>query len=300
MLTCTATRSTASGVGFNQVTIGRVSNSTAHNLTYGVGFTFWDSSMIVVEGCHSYLNGGNGFLTEKAQDVLFVDCIAGGITSDHSETAGKTNPIATGGTQVTLGNAQDTAGGAGVNAGFKIDTGTRITIRGGVSAYNGTAAYAASGVFVIGTTTEVVIDGCRIYANTYGVKFDNGDGAAAITRAKATHIKQMKLVGPNKNPGGAGTDQAISYNSGVQNYTQGQINGFLEPAIAASTVAVANPFPCDCLVRVIAGTVTAITVTPGGPSPSAAWTTGATAGRSLFHTAVPSRSPIRSRRRGIG
>lgn len=53
--------------------------------------------------------------------------------------------------------------------------------------------------------------------------------------------------------------------------TYGQIDGLgkqVAPAVAGSTVAVANPFPFACLVRVVGGTVTVIAA--GGATQAAA------------------------------
>lgn len=262
---------TASGIGSSFCSVGRIENCATYNLGFGVGNSHYRSTSVQVVNCHSYSNGGNGFLTEGSRDVSFIGCMAGGIGYDAALSTLDVGPIDA---DEKFGNGQDTTASAGTAAGFGIFDGTRISIIGGHACYTGTDAFAGCGIRIYGTASEILVDGCRVFGNTIGVQFANGDGTAAVTRAKATHFTKPWLVGPNKAPGGGGSNREFVNNTGDMSVTSGTINGFLCPAVPATTVAADNRFAFDCWVKIIGGTWTEVTVTPGGPAPSAAVTFG--------------------------
>jgi hypothetical protein len=209
-------------------------------------------------------------------DITLTGTAAGqAITGTSSLTAGIFRIIP----HVILGNAQDALNNYA--HGFAVDTGNRVTIRGGMSAYNGNMANTLSGAGIASvgtllTTTLNVVDGTRVFGNRRGMDFTFGDGATgANARSRVWRIRDLELIGPNKGQTDALAQSELMYAAGALSVTSGLMNAFLFPAVAASTVAVQNPFPFDVSVNVVGGTVTGVSVTPGGPAPSAAIAYGA-------------------------
>ena len=269
---------TASGIGSNFSTVGRIEDCVVHSMTHGVGITHYDSSNVITVNCHSYLNGGNGFLTEYSQDILFDSCMAGGMATDYDRSPRQNKVAIYSSTTFAgslLGNGQN-ANNVGA-AGFNITSGTRITVRGGMSAYNGVnVTQAACGFKIIGKCSDLLIDGVRIFGNRHGVDFTGGDGAPAVnSRMRTTRISPATLLGPNKHTDGSQPNSEIFTSSGSMTVSRGLINGFLVPAVPASGVIVLNNFPFDVLVNISAGTVTDVAITPGGPAPGAPASLGA-------------------------
>jgi hypothetical protein len=266
---------TASGIGSNYSTVGRVEDCSVHGMTHGVGITHYDSANVVTVNCHSYLNGGNGFLTEFSQDILFEACMAGGEASDSDRTRNKLAVYSSRTPEeARMGNGRRKAYRG--PAGFNITSGTRVTIRGGMSAYNGPEAeQAGCGVKVIGTCSDLLIDGVRIFGNRHGVDFTGGDGAEAVNaRMRAARITPATILGPNKAADGSQPNSEVMTSKGSITASRGAINGYLLPAVPESGVAVANNFPFDVLVSLQGGAITDVAVTPGGPAPAAAASLG--------------------------
>ena len=147
--------------------------------------------------------------------------------------------------QSLLGNGQNAANiGA---AGFNVTSGTRVTIRGGMSAYNGVnAAQGACGIKIIGKCSDLLIDGVRIFGNRHGVDFTAGDGASAVNaRMRTTRITPATLLGPNKHTDSSQPNSEDFMSMGSITASRGLINPYLLPAMPASGVVVPNNFPFD-------------------------------------------------------
>jgi hypothetical protein len=367
---------TASGLGSNFSTTGRFIGCMSHHLMFGVGNTHYDSADVLVSNCHSYMNGGNGFLTEFSHDINFDNCLSGGQSSNDDRSANKVaiyssdadawslriNGVPTGTFTITVSgqtttaltpgtvtaasmqaairalsnvggsNAVVTAGrptgqytthstfditlsgaaagllvsatasavpatwhgdvrvnphyslGNGQNPasaghGLAIDTGNRITWSGDIINNGGVQGVGTSnGLVVYGTllaTTVINVTRGRIFGNYNGVNVAFGDGAAAANaRARVIRISPSVIIGPNKGPLGAGANQEFTNAGGSLTVSRGKINAFMQPAVPATTVYCANPFPWDMFVYIIGGTVTAVSITPGGPVPGVATTVG--------------------------
>lgn len=230
-LDCTAlgdAGSTASGFSANNATAVRYHGCDAYGMTEGMGFTHHECEIVSYLGCHAYLNGDNGFNSEESQGVSYTACHAGGEVASGSSPW----PLAAG---TSLGN---TASGFVVN-GTRNALLTSCTARKnatGLSIVEGTAG--ASGRLL----------GCAITDNTTaGVSCST---AATLLRWQ---VDNSSIV--DNNNGGA-----TEYNLPT-GWTAGPGNELTTPAIPASGVAYANPYPFAVTVYITApGTIALLRV----------------------------------------
>lgn len=213
--------STASGFSANQCTGLSYQQCTARGMTVTNGFTHNGCAEVRHANCHAYLNAQAGFNSESSEGVYYIGCTAGG------RSIAGAMPWFTAGQ--SLGNTV---------YGFVINGSTKWSIVGGSARYNG------QGIFVGIGSTYGLIDAIDISANARGIQMHLS--AVPTTRIGAT-INTGNTVAALEVPSGVGQ-------------TVLDADTLIAPAIPASTVALANPFPFTVAVTVGGGTVTAITV----------------------------------------
>jgi hypothetical protein len=122
---------------------------------------------------------------------------------------------------------------------------------------NNAGAVGAHGLAVAAATTDFSVIGCRIGGTlgfgtqTYGVSIAAGASDRYI-------IRECNFQGNTSggiSDGGTGVSKFLQANVGFN--PRGNLG---PPAVAASTVAVNNPYGVDCMVYIAGGTISAVTV----------------------------------------
>jgi hypothetical protein len=144
----------------NSVSVTGFSNDASADIHYtdcisyghsrGMGFTHNSSQNVVYTGCSAYLNGGHGFNSEVGRNILYANCISGGIVNAYGAYPFAPND--------TLRNGW---------SGFRVASSTGpVSLSNCIGSFND-----SSGLIVEGYATGVnVIGGRYDYNKEYGIK----------------------------------------------------------------------------------------------------------------------------------
>jgi hypothetical protein len=231
-----------SGFASNQCTNVNRINCLAHGMSAGMGFADWHSRGVKHANCAARLCGANGFNSEGNEDISYVNCDAGGRSSEGTDPY----PFAA---DTELGN-----GGYG----FAIHAGTKHALLANCrSSYNG-------GGFVGLESSSVQIEGGSFRDNAAeGIFFDT-------TSARLSHVARgVEVSGNGTTPWSIQLDPA---ESGV--HVPGYFVGYPNvPALAlpatADTLVFRNPYPFTVAIYMIGGAISYMQIDGAEPPVSA-------------------------------
>ncbi len=138
--------STATGFSVISSHIVQYVNCNSHSMSFGAGFTQWSGRNIKYVNCHSYLNKIAQFNSEEGGDILYSNCMGGGISPN---------------VDLPDFNANTTLGETGY--GIVLNNTIGAHILGGVFRYN------ASGISIINNSESITINGVDVSNSTYGI-----------------------------------------------------------------------------------------------------------------------------------
>lgn len=157
---------TASGFSANQSTSVSYVGCVARNMTYGMGFTNYQSALMRYTNCHAYNNAYAGFNTEIGEYITYSNCQSGGRGADTT--------LGVIGDQTPLPN----------RFGFKVLGSSHVNIVGGSATYNTTST--GYGVYVSAfpgpiNSTYVHVDNFFCLWNDNGIFVDASQGPVTFS-----------------------------------------------------------------------------------------------------------------------
>lgn len=257
----TGSNKTALGVSINSSTGVEVSGCKAIGMKNSRGFSNWHCTLVQYVNCHAYnmqsVTGGDGFNSEFSGNIIYTNCISGGVSSDQAG-----NPF---NSATNLPNATN---------GFRCDNAaSRHVWADCLAANNGAAGLRITN----GATLQLAqIDGGAYRLNgTYGI-----DIADATTPAGTLVFSGSVYLANN-------TTAQLRYDGTNTSPVQGPLTA---PAVPATTVALTNPYPFACLIRITGGTVTVVSVDGTTEATATGVTVWLARGRqiTLIYSAAPS------------
>jgi len=232
---------TASGFHQNGCTNLVLTNCRASGMSVANGFTQFGCYHTVYTGCYSYKNTVEGFNCESSVDVSYVGCVAGGdATTDSKGFTASQN----------LGNTVD---------GFAVTTSTvNASFVGCQSRHNGNIGFNFSG-------SDAVASGCEAVANVYGFAFQSSarsriSACMAKSNTNGVYIDNATTLGLTRIQNMLFLSNTNDFNIPAGSVTGGPGPASVQPAVPASTTALATPYPVDATVHVAGGTVTVVSV----------------------------------------
>lgn len=201
----------------------------AYGMEHGHGFTHWHCSNVRYTACDAQLNGDLGFNSEFSRDVTYVGCDGGGISNDEADSYPYTE-------STSLGN-----GGSG----FVCNASTRYRHIGCSAVGNGDNGFSAVNSGTDYGSGEII--GGDYTGNTnHGLFFGPSNSVAPNWS-----------VSPETQYAGNAFDLNVGTTIGSTNAQ----HLLPAPAMPASGVALANPFPFDVdLVIDTAGVINFVTI----------------------------------------
>ena len=184
------------------------------------GFTSMESRLISYVNCHAYLNQERGFNSERSSEMQYINCIAGGRTTFHSEGFPATP-------NASLGNKAQ---------GFYVWKSHNVLINNCISIGN------LWGIYDFESTNLRIISGV-ITENNFGLGFEKTEDA------RSTRISGAPIINANRMAGRVGE---LEFQT-----TSGPIG---PPLLPASGVDFYNPYPFDASVYIYGGKVKGVSV----------------------------------------
>lgn len=267
---------TASGIAMYNCFNCQFVNCTVHDMFFSFGFTAYESSMVEMVNCSCYAcAAGPGIQIEVCNQVTLSACQSGGSVLSYAQAgpiAASTNEAVKYGFEVFGCQHVQIADCVALNAsitGFQLqDATTPAVTQNDVTLTGCTAGVSTShGFATTGAGFDYHFVNCTAYSNTsrgFLIQHTGSTGQTKLTNCRAISNGTGFQIDATPLPFANMVNCEVQGNTTQATFAGvnvSKITGTLSaPAIPATTVAFANPFPFASTVHILGGTVTHINV----------------------------------------